>query len=369
MKRRRASGSWYRSAARVASAYAYNYGNSRTQTKQNRDFNHMISNQHTSVGSTNLTVVVNKKTPRHKKSEIRYFDGRSKLMKNLAGGQTADILNVIGSNGQWMTAVSENAVTDDDLGPHPLMYLNPDTYNSGGLLIPPQGFGDSNQLDGLCLSNVSLTYDMSNTSNTGNFIYLYFVTPKQDTSQSPIESWSEAMADIDYGKAAPSFPAPGQNSMAPASLDLFQVGLKPNLFRLFNRKWRTLKVKKVELGAGASEKISVRIKTNYSAFHDIMANTDEKYLANKTVIVFGVQHGSVCVDTTTDTFGLATYSSSQTALCSQVKYLLHPAQARANKFDYAIGASRIPAFTTAEKQQIVDTKDLVQSVVGASAIP
>lgn len=369
MKRRRASGSWYHTAARVATAYAYNYANTRTQTKQNRDFNHMISNQHTSVGSTNLTVVVNKKTPRHKKSELRYFDGRSKLMKNLAGGQTANILNVIGSQSQWMTAVNEGVVTDDDLGPQPLMYLNPDTYNSGGLIIPAQGFGDANQLDGLCLSNVSLTYDMSNTSNTGNFIYLYFVTPKQDTSQSPLDSWNEAMNDVDYGKPAPSFPGPGQNSMAPASLDRFQVGLKPTLFRLFNRKWRTIKVKKVELGAGASEKISVRIKTNYSAFHDIMANTDEKYLANKTVIVFGVQHGSVCVDNTTTGIDLATYSSSQTAICSQVKYLLHPAQARANKFDYAIGASRIPAFTASENQRIVDTKDVVQQVVGASAIP
>ncbi len=369
MKRRRTSApssSFYGSAARLATNYAYKYLTSGTQTKQNRDYNHMSSNQHTSVGSTNLTVVLNKRKPRHKKGDIRYFDGRSKLIKNSAGGQTAVIMNVIGSNGQWMTGVSENAVTDDDLGPQPLMYMNPDTYNTGGVVIPPQGYGDSNQLDGLCLSNVALTYDMTNTSTTGNFLYLYFVTPRQDTSQSPVQAWGEAMDDVDYGKPAAVYPTPGTDVMAPASLNTLQVGVKPTLFTLFNRKWRTLKVRKVELGSGASEKISVQIKTNYSVFHDLMASTDEKYIANKTVIVFGVQHGSVCVDTTSDTSGLATYSSSQTAVCSQVKYLMHPAQSRADKFDYAIGASRIPYLTALANQKIVDTKDAVASVQGAS---
>ncbi len=370
-KRRRtsvSSKSFYGSAARLATRYAYRYLTSGTQTKQNNDFNHMVSNQHTSVGSTNLTVVLNKRKPRHKKGEIRYFDGRSKLVKNDAGAQTSEILNVIGSNSQWMSGVNEASVGDDDLGPQPLIYMNPDTYNSGGLIIPPQGFGDANQLDGLCLSNVGLTYDMTNTSTTGNFLYLYFVTPKQDTSQSPLDAWYESMADVDYGKAGATFPAPGNSVMAPASLNALQVGLKPTLFTLFNRKWRTLKVKKVELGSGASEKISVQIKTNYSVYHDLMASTDEKYIANKTVIVFAVQHGSVCVDTTTDNSGIATYSSSQTALCSQVKYLLHPAQSRANKFDYAIGASRIPYQTAASNQRIIDTKDQVAIVQGASSL-
>lgn len=368
-KRRRTSAptrSFYGSAARLATNYAYKYLTSGTQTKQNRDFNHMVSNQHTSIGSTNLTVVVNKRKPRHKKGEIRYFDGRSKLVKNFCGGQNVAILNVIGSNSQWMTGVSEGVVTDDDLGPQPLIYMNPDTYNTGGVIIPPQGFGDANQLDGLCLSNVGLTYDMTNTSTTGNFIYLYFVTPRQDTSQSPIVAWSEAMNDVDYGKSEAVFPPAGTDVMAPASLNNFHVGLKPTLFRLFNRKWRTLKVRKVELGSGASEKISVQIKTNYSVYHDLMASTDEKYLANKTVIVMAVQHGSVVVDTTSDPAGLATYSSSQTAICSQVKYLMHPAQSRSNKFDYAIGACRIPSNATEANQRMVDTKDAIASVQLAS---
>ena len=366
-KRRRTSASaasFYGTAQRLANAYRY-YSQG-TQTQLSNENNHMQSNNHTSVGSTNMTVVVNKRTPRHKKGDLRYFDGRSKLIKNTSGFQSAEILNVIGANSAWMTAVAENIVTDDDLGPQPLIYLNPDCFNAGGSFIPTQGYGDSNQMEGLCLSNVSVSYDMTNTSTTGNYIYLYFLTPRQDTSDNPIVSWVEAMADVDYGKAAAEFPSAGSTIMAPASMTTAQVGIRPNLFTLFNRKWKTLKVRKVELGSGASEKISVQLKTNYTVYHDLMASTNEKYLANKTVVVMAIQHGSVCVDVSANETGAATYSSSQTAICSQLKYLLHPAQSRGNKFDYAIGASRIPTGAAAINQKIVNTEDAVVSVQGVS---
>lgn len=367
-KRRRSSVSsknFYGSAARIATRYAYKYLSSGTQTKQNRDFNHMASNQHTSVGSTGLTVVLNKKKPRHKGGDLRFYDGRSALVKNEAGVQIVRQLNVIGSRSQWLSEVPAISVTDDDLGPQPLIFLNPNVNNTGGPLITTSET-DAVRMESLTLSNVGLTYDMSNTSTTGNFIYLYFVTPKVDTDIGPDVDWANAQLDIDYGKGASAFPTPGTSIMAPGFATTAQVGMKPTQFKLWNRKWRTLKVKKVELGSGASEKLSVQIKMNYIGHRNKLEASTEKYLANKTVIVFAVQHGSVCVDTTADPSGIATYSSSQTAVCSQIKYLLHPAYAKTDRLDYAVAQSRIPTNTLVANQRIVDTKDAIVSVQGAS---
>lgn len=123
---------------------------------------------------------------------------------------------------------------------------------------------------------------------------------------------------------------------------------------------------KLELASGASEKVQVQIRTNYIARRDVLENNDENFLPKKTVICMAIQHGSVCVDTSLNATGTATYSESQTAICSQLKYLLHPAKSKGNKLDFSVGASRIPIDAPASNQKIVDTKDSIANVQGAS---
>lgn len=364
-KRRRSSigtNSFYGTAARLA----YNYMNSGTQTqtmvKQNNAAN---SNQHTAVGSTSCVVTLNAKKPQHLKGQLRIYDGRSKLLKNRAGLQERMILNVIGSKSAWLNVTPAGSVTDDTMGNYPLMSIDPNANNSGSPLITASQ-ADANQQQAMVLSNVQLTYDMTNTSTTANYVWLYFLSPKIATSKSPITDWGEATADVDYGAAAPAFPTGGNTDMAAASISTNQVGIRPDQFRLFTRKWNILKVKKVELASGASEKVQVQIRTNYIARRDVLEDTDDIYLPKKTVICMAIQHGSVCVDTTLNASGVATYSESQTAICSQLKYLLHPAKSKGNKLDFAVGASRIPIDAASTAQKIVDTKDAIVSVLGAS---
>jgi len=364
-KRRRTSASstmFYGTAARLANAYMNSGTQTKTLVKQGNSAN---SNQHTAVGSTATLVTVNSKKPQHLKGQLRIYDGRSKLIKNRAGLQEVKILNVIGSKLAWLNQTPFDAVTDDTMGNYPLMSIDPNSNNSGSQLITASQ-ADANQQQAMVLSNVHVTYDMTNTSTTGNYVWMYFVTPKIATSKSPISDWIEAAADVDYGAAGGVFPTGGETDMAAGRISELQVGVRPDQFRMFTRKWKILRVKKIELGSGASEKVQVQIRTNYIARRDVLEDTDDKYLPNKTVICMAIQHGSVCVDTTLNASGVATYSESQTAVCSQLKYLLHPAKSKGNKLDFAVGASRIPIDASSSNQLIVDTKDAIVSVLGAS---
>lgn len=336
---------------------SYIDGSTQTKSQTNRS---LASNQHTGVASTAITVVVNKKKPNHLAGQLRLFDGRSKIIKNRAGLQEVRIMNVIGAKPAWLTSTPANAVTDDDLSNYPMMAIDPNANNTGSTLITSSS-SDSNNQQALLLSNVHITFDMTNTSTSGNYIWLYFITPKIDTDDSPITDWGESTQEIDFGAPAPVFPTPGLTDMAAASISTNQVGIRPEQFRLWNKKWRVLRVKKVELASGACEKVQVQLKPNYIGRADVMAER-LKYMANKTVFVMALQHGTVCVDTSLDVSGVATYSESQTAVCSQLKYLLHPVKAKASKLDFAVGCSRIPIDATLLNQKLIDTEDNVNPV-------
>jgi len=349
-----------RNAVGVYKAFqsAYRNAGSRTRTSNTRNDDALTSNQHTSVGSTNMTVTLYKKKPRHLPGQLRFFDARSKLITNGSGFQGAVILNVVGSKSQWLDVVPTAAVQDADLGPVPLIYQNPDQYNSGSAGIVAND-ADSIRQEAMLLSHVTIQYDMTNTCTTPNFVYFYVVTPKDDNDNDPLVDWNNAMLDVDFSAATAIYPPAGNTEMDPASVGRNQVGVKPNQFKLWNQKWRVLGVKKVELGSGASEKLSIQVKANYIARRSFMETTSKRYMKNKSVVVFAVQHGTVCVDNTLTPANTATYSTSSTAFCSQVRYLMHPVKVKEAKLDHAIGQQRISTGAIPGNQLVIDTTDSV----------
>lgn len=362
---------YYKYPARVlfgtAMNYATKYANSYTQTKQRKKSQNNMSNAHTSVASARFSLTLNAKTYKGTKGQIKYNDSRAVLIDNSAGIQLARTLNVIGARNAWLfPAANPGLPSEFELGGIPLGYLGPNTNNSGGTYITASD-PDSVTQQCLILKHVSLTYDFTNSTNTPNFITLYFVTPKFDTDRGPIDTWDDGYLEEDFGigAGAINFPAAGLTGSTTSRSFNIQVGQTPMMTALFRKEWRILKKHKMELGAGSTEKLNVGITMNVKGDTQWLQKQTETYMANKTVVVFAVQHGAVVLDKTQVLTPIPTYSSSETGVCSQIRYSLCTQAQQKGRLNLQVGANHIPANTVPTNQFLMDTKDAVATVLEA----
>ena len=218
-------------------------------------------------GVTDWSTVVKVRLP-PKRPKIEWNSGKNLYVEEYGGfvtGQaglnTIGDIVTIGSVDQWLYGVGPSAtIFGGNKGFTPLIGFQANQTNTGGAFYGsvPQPASDK-----LFLSACNVKVGLCNMTSTSCTAWVYVFESLQNQENSPRDQWNRLTAADTLGRTFSAQPGAGLEAGGTIGyVNIGSLGITPNMTPDFKRAYKTLKVHRVNLAAGAQEDMDFMVKIN-----------------------------------------------------------------------------------------------------------
>lgn len=342
---------------RTAQAQKTRKAVSRTQTTTKTKKSSGGDDQHSGIGSRNVTLKLHPSLKGQGYSTWKFAQNYAGTIAGNAGVQAVSLIMGVCLRNQFITDTATPGFAQIRQN---LFDLNASRAITGSALIPAPLLKPAT--DRLCVYNVRTNFMFTNLESVGSILTLYFVTPKRDAANLSDVQWANAMSG--EGLTVPlrtrSLPGVygGTTAGSGSTSDVFS---KPTEFRLFKDMWRVMRVIRLRLAAGATEEVNVTSYINKMVKLQTITEQAVESLRGLTIQCIAVAYGQVVHDNG----GAATMTTASTKIgfvetCTYTCGLTKAVGA--TRLDDYFTNQQIPVGTLPAAQMNIDIQDVVAAV-------
>lgn len=253
--------------------------------------------QHNDMSSHALGPIVLGKKKIRTLANAQYHISQQFIMSGVQGLQVSDSPDIMCTRAQLLGDVLTNNRVDRDNWPDSPWNLvfngHAGTAATPVFTTPPVAPFLS---DKLCLQSASVNISCLSMKNVAQELTLYMLTPKHDTSQTPLNSWQTVMSNKSMGQPAPGVAQNTTTTTATAGVSNPNIyGENPFTHKEFRKQWKVLKKQVFILQPGDSRRYSTKIHWNRVIDQATLRNQrTSAYLANITVFPFVIVRAGMC---------------------------------------------------------------------------
>lgn len=213
---------------------------------------------------------------------FHYFNQNQWVMTGTQGFQVVDFPEVLFTNDQLIGNTSNQRGERYQWADDPFT-LNPFRARPTSAVYPVAPAGvEGNET--LYIKNVRLGYEFLSMTPVPQFVSVYWLMPKYDTEENPIDTWNTILASLYSGQNSSTTSNTVLNPIAtPGYSGVNQPGNNPFHFRDFIKQWKCLKVQKIALPPGEQVNLNFNINFEKVMRKSTLLTRETQFLAGLTV--------------------------------------------------------------------------------------
>lgn len=294
------------------------------------------------------------------------FTGTGGPITCTAGGQTVVVTGAVGTPQQFTTNSGSTYVNNPALNDTGYFSLNPNATNTGSSIVPVQTQPNN---DVIYVKSWNVNIEFTNFGAVGIYFDVYLMTPRKLTNMDPLTAWQSGYSQDGLTSGASVLPAPGTQAYTQGYEIISQAFARPQESIVFNKYWKIVSVKSLNISSSASELVNFDIKIGRSVRRDFINQlpTGVTYMPGISYATMAVTRGSLVIDVTVPATPLTTYGEHKWGFVNTETARLCPVTGQASRIRFDRTLSAVPAKATGANQKILNEVDTNVTVLSSEA--